>query len=156
MNSRGQAALEYLMTYGWALVIIVVVAGILFFIMSSPAGNVVCNSSDPAKIPVQAANIPKSGTLSVKLINGTAGNIASISLGAGGTSNTFDTVATVPSGLNSLNSGAVLELRPTFKSGYTPGNALDSNTSITMQYTDQFAYVKVMKVTCQGSPGPAT
>lgn len=32
MNKKGQAALEYLMTYGWGLVIVVVFAGVLFVI----------------------------------------------------------------------------------------------------------------------------
>ena len=33
-GSRAQSALEYLMTYGWALIVIAVVVGVLVYIMS--------------------------------------------------------------------------------------------------------------------------
>ena len=33
-SGRAQAALEYLMTYGWALVIIVTVVGVLFVVIN--------------------------------------------------------------------------------------------------------------------------
>ncbi len=146
MNSRGQAALEYLMTYGWALVIIVVVAGILFFIMSSPAGSVVCNSSDPAKMPVQSSNITKTSPGTVKIINGTAGTITWNACAAGTTFTSCG--ASPPAAGTTYNGGAVISLSPagTFTS------ALDSNTSMTIQYTDQFSYAKTVRVTCSGTP----
>ena len=34
MNKKGQAALEYLMTYGWALIIIAIVMGVLIFVVT--------------------------------------------------------------------------------------------------------------------------
>ncbi|HLD58266.1 MAG TPA: hypothetical protein VI977_01325 [archaeon] len=40
MNNGAQAGLEYLMTYGWALILIVSVAGILFFVFSPPTSSV--------------------------------------------------------------------------------------------------------------------
>ncbi|MBN1940544.1 MAG: hypothetical protein JW772_00010 [Candidatus Diapherotrites archaeon] len=60
MNSRSQAGLEYLMTYGWALVLIVSVASVLFFVMKSPEDTFVCRSSDPTKIIVESYNLPYS------------------------------------------------------------------------------------------------
>lgn len=33
MNSRGQSALEYLMTYGWALIVIAIVVGFLIMLV---------------------------------------------------------------------------------------------------------------------------
>ncbi|MBN1940623.1 MAG: hypothetical protein JW772_00410 [Candidatus Diapherotrites archaeon] len=145
MNNRGQAALEYLMTYGWALVIIVVVAGILFFIISSPAGGVSCTSSDPAKMAVQAANIPATGTANVKVLNGTGGTITNVSIGPGGS---FSSVTTPPT---SANGGAVLNLTPVCSGGCGTG-PLDANTSLTIVYKDQFDYEKTVTVTCQGTP----
>ena len=42
-GSKSQSALEYMMTYGWAILIIVIVAGVLYslgiFSPSSSAGN---------------------------------------------------------------------------------------------------------------------
>ncbi len=148
MNSRGQAALEYLMTYGWALVIIVVVAGILFFIMSSPAGGVSCTSSDPTKMPIQSSNVGKTAPQSIKIINGTGGNIATMTFAGAGSF--AEDVPTNPGTQNSMQSGAVLELRPTCDTCST--DALASGTKITVAYNDQFGYNKQAIMTCQGTP----
>lgn len=145
MNSRGQAALEYLMTYGWALVIIVVVAGILFLLVSSPSGGVNCSSSD-VKMSVQAANIPKVGAANIKVLNGTGG-IITITAVAPSTVG-ITAVTPTPAVGGTVNGGSVLDLVPTG----TFTAALDSNASVTVQYTDQFAYVKVVKISCQGTP----
>jgi len=42
---KGQSALEYLMTYGWALIVIAIVIGVLIFVTSGATGGVVCQSS---------------------------------------------------------------------------------------------------------------
>ena len=44
MDKRGQSALEYLMTYGWALIVIAIVIGVLIYVTSSSAGGVTCQS----------------------------------------------------------------------------------------------------------------
>ena len=63
MHSNAQAGLEYLMTYGWALVLIVTVAGVLFFVMAPPTGSFVCTSSQPEKIIMKQYNFPYSNIL---------------------------------------------------------------------------------------------
>ena len=50
MKTKAQAALEYLMTYGWALIIIATVIGILVFVASPTDSGTTFASSDPAKI----------------------------------------------------------------------------------------------------------
>ena len=57
MNSRGQAALEYLMTYGWALIVIAIVVGVLVFIVATPSGEMTCTSNSPGKINVISNNL---------------------------------------------------------------------------------------------------
>ena len=42
MSMKGQAAMEYLMTYGWALIAIVLVIGALFFIFQNFKGPDIC------------------------------------------------------------------------------------------------------------------
>ena len=42
---KGQSALEYLMTYGSALIVIAIVIGVLIFVTSGATGGVVCQSS---------------------------------------------------------------------------------------------------------------
>ena len=49
MNKKTQAGIEYLMTYGWALILVVTVIGVLVFIVSTPIQDVTFRSSDPTK-----------------------------------------------------------------------------------------------------------
>ncbi len=67
MTQKAQAALEYLMTYGWALVLIATVVAVLVFITSSPESGAV-SSSDPTKIMVKGYSI-SSSTKQIKLQN---------------------------------------------------------------------------------------
>ncbi len=79
MNSRGQAALEYLMTYGWALIVIAIVVGVLVFIVATPTGAVACSSNQPGKLNVVSNNIsPTTGQGSVVVTNLTAGTMTSL------------------------------------------------------------------------------
>lgn len=51
MNQKAQASLEYLMTYGWALIMISTVIGILVFLVGTPTQmGIDCQSSDPTQI----------------------------------------------------------------------------------------------------------
>ena len=75
MEQKAQAGLEYLMTYGWALIVIAIVVGVLVFIISSPASNVTFNSSDPTKIMLKAGNIDGSGNVEAIAQNTTGGEI---------------------------------------------------------------------------------
>jgi hypothetical protein len=74
VNKKAQAGLEYLMTYGWALILIATVVGVLVFIVSSPAENVIFTVSDPTKFTLkgQALTGP---SLEAKLQNITGGPI---------------------------------------------------------------------------------
>ena len=163
MNSKGQAALEYLMTYGWALVIIVIVAGILFFIAVTPQGGVVCNSSDPTKVVVQSYNITKTGGPNrVVLSNGTGGtltayNYVCVNGGGGGSASTITCTAfpVSPATSGTLSGGSLVTVNvtlvPNGGSGSTYG-AMDSNSGVFFAYTDQFGYTKYAKITCSGAP----
>jgi len=74
MDSKGQSGLEYLMTYGWALILIATVIGVLVFIVSTPVSEVVFSSSEPNKIMLRGGSV--SGTTAeIKLQNITGGNI---------------------------------------------------------------------------------
>ncbi len=51
MNSRAQSGLEYLMTYGWALIMVATIIGVLVFLVGTPTQTGFdCKSSDPLKI----------------------------------------------------------------------------------------------------------
>ncbi len=75
MNSKAQAGLEYLMTYGWALILIAAVIGVLVFVTSSPDSDITFSSSDPTKIMIKSGNL-YAATITVIVQNITGGNIA--------------------------------------------------------------------------------
>jgi len=153
MNSRGQAALEYLMTYGWALVIIVVVAGVLFLIAMTPSGGVVCNSSDPAKFPIARYNIASGASPNEIVVqNGTGGSITLTDVN-GFVPNTFSDLNGAVSEQDgaSVYGGATITLTGVCTSGSCDLGEGYSGQAI-LTYTDQFGYEnKTVTITCQGT-----
>ena len=94
MNHKEQAGIEYLMTYGWALILIAAVIGALVFIVGTPTTTPTFTSTNPGKIllkggtiegttatailqnitggQIQITNITETGTYSNCKINGSA------------------------------------------------------------------------------------
>jgi len=153
MDKRGQAALEYLMTYGWALIVIAIVVGVLVFIVSSPGGDVVCSSSDPAKINVKASQVASAPTDAqddfgtIILTNLTGGNMSNV-------------VVTSVSGAFTLNDATDLGLSSSYTSGQeitlTPDEDTDASSSphgvstIIIGYTDYASLTRSATITCSG------
>ena len=84
MNSKAQAGLEYLMTYGWALIIIATVIGVLVLVASTPSQEMTFSSSDPGKIMVKGSSVT-GDQAEVLLQNITGGNmtVTGVALGGG-------------------------------------------------------------------------
>lgn len=84
MNSKGQSALEYLMTYGWALVVIVIVVAALFAfgVFNTPAN---CTQFG-GRLLLKDYSITSTG-IDLSVQNGGTGTMTAItaggSLGAG-------------------------------------------------------------------------
>ncbi len=74
MNQKAQASLEYLMTYGWALVIIASVVGVLVFVINPTSATASFSSSDPSKIMLKGSSITEN-TAGLVLQNITGGAI---------------------------------------------------------------------------------
>lgn len=149
MDFRAQAAMDYLLTYGWAIVLIAVMSSVIFVLFGPPPIGVNCSSSD-SKLPVQAFYILKGSPPSIRVLNGTGGTITALAASGGGANNSFTGAAiAVPA---SLDNDAVLTLNPVCDAACTNGASLDFNTSVTLRYTNQFGYDKNMKVNCQGMP----
>lgn len=74
MERKGQSALEYLMTYGWALIVIAIVIGVLVFIMSTTTSGANCTSDNTQIIYVDHAvtgdDGSGTGTFELRLQNG--------------------------------------------------------------------------------------
>jgi parallel beta-helix repeat protein len=79
MKKTGQAGLEYLVTYGWALILVATAIGGLVFVFGSPQDLTTFSSSDPSKILVQSSNYT-GGKARIELQNITGGEIKLVSL----------------------------------------------------------------------------
>jgi hypothetical protein len=67
---KAQAAMEYLMTYGWALLVIVIVLGSLFYLgVFNPQTSVQDSCSIPGEISCEIMGLSEDGELIIKLTN---------------------------------------------------------------------------------------
>lgn len=82
MDNKGQAALEYLMTYGWALVVIAIVVGVLIFMgILKPPTAATCTGLD--KLAYADHTMASDGNFSLYLSNSTGAQITSVAATAG-------------------------------------------------------------------------
>ncbi len=83
LNKKGQAALEYLMTYGWALVVIAIVIGVLIFmgILRAPTAGT-CTGLD--KLAYQDHTMSNAGSFALYISNGTGNQITNVAATSGG------------------------------------------------------------------------
>ena len=151
MDFRAQAGLEYLMTYGWALVLISVVVAVLVFIVGSPAGDATFSSSDPAKVMLKAGAVTDSGA-EIRLQNITGGNIdvtdSSMTGGFAGAACTLNDSA-LPNGSSSTEVVAGGEMDISC-SGMAEGQG-----TLTLQYTDYAGLQRQVDITLGGSGASA-
>lgn len=79
---RGQAAMEYLMTYGWALLVIVLVLGALIYLgVLNPGARVQDNCNLPIGFKCEVASLRGDGTLSLKITNQQAITLYNVQVG---------------------------------------------------------------------------
>lgn len=68
---RGQAAMEYLMTYGWALIVLTVVLGVLFSMgVFNPQNYMSEECSFQPSLPCRGTFLTSEGELTIVLANG--------------------------------------------------------------------------------------
>lgn len=83
MDRRAQAGVEYLMTYGWALVLIATIVASLAFFFMEPSG-MVFTSSQPSKLMVETGSL-NDNRVAVVVNNLTGGYIRVVSVTLDGT-----------------------------------------------------------------------
>jgi hypothetical protein len=111
--AKGQSALEYMMTYGWAILIIVIVAVILYSMgIFNPRASVTASSSGFSPFAVSAAVCGSNGVLSVAFTTGGLPN------GATSAKITGMTLSS-PSGLGSVSTTNTSALPSAVASGST-------------------------------------
>ncbi len=74
MHNKAQASLEYLMTYGWALILIASVVSVFVFVVGTPSETTIFHSSDPAKILFKGSTI-SGNDIDIVMQNITGGKI---------------------------------------------------------------------------------
>jgi hypothetical protein len=74
MKKRGQAAMEFLMTYGWAILAAVIVVGVLWYLLGNPA-NLAGNQFQVAAPLVQKGLVVNTTGLLLNILNGAADTI---------------------------------------------------------------------------------
>ncbi|MCD6477547.1 MAG: hypothetical protein J7K87_00930 [Candidatus Aenigmarchaeota archaeon] len=96
---KGQSALEYLMTYGWAILIIIVVGGVLYYYGVFSPGKIVGESKTGfSKVQVDTWGIDTSGNLQLVLENrvGSDINITQIEVKSGTKTDTYTPTGGIP------------------------------------------------------------
>jgi len=132
---KGQAALDFLMTYGWAIALVVIVAAALFALGVFDVSNFIgTKAAGFAGVTVSAWQMTTGGTLTMKLSNqvGQRVNITGVGVTVGTSSatvngtvgflNTGDTTSTLTTAANALGT----------QSGYT--------AKVVINYTDSSGF----------------
>ena len=74
-NKKGQAAMEFLMTYGWAILAAVIVVGVLWYMIGNPANLAGNNFQISAPLVRNAMAINTDGDVTLEVRNGAAETI---------------------------------------------------------------------------------
>ena len=143
-KSKAQVSLEYMSTYAWALVIIAIIAGILFFVVTPPAEEMRVKTSSTRFLLQHHAVDPVARTFTMTVQNNT-GTVVSVS------SISPDPVLTVtdsPDPSETFKNGESFEITGTFEDEYS------DNGSLTVSYSSQ-GYTKNERVEFHGPLPPA-
>jgi len=133
---KGQAALDFLMTYGWAIALVVIIAAVLFalgiFNVSNFTGNKAAGFSG---VSVQGWELSTAGTMTMKVSNQVGSQISLTGIAVTIGQNT-STVSGLPVNLNVGQSTATLTTAAdAFGANQVPGTGYTA--SVVINYTDQ-------------------
>ncbi len=151
-SARAQAGLEYLMTYGWALILVATIITVLVFVVGKPGPSVAFNVSDPTKFLLKSAGI-SGNTAGIVLQNATGGRILlkSISfsgdLGYAATAKLNGRTVTAGEFPIEILSGGEIRME-----GLNASNNC-ANAGVTINYTDPFGFDRAVNVTSGGAAG---
>jgi len=88
---RAQAAMEYLMTYGWALLVIVLVLGALIYLgVLNPQGRMQDMCNLPIGFGCEVAGLSTNGTLYLKVTNQQATQLTGLGIDCDGVNGLVD------------------------------------------------------------------
>ncbi|MBN2881092.1 hypothetical protein JXM83_03490 [Candidatus Woesearchaeota archaeon] len=139
MNKKAQAAMEFLMTYGWAILVVLAAIGALaYFGVLSPDKMLAEKTTFMAPLPnIDYAVVRSAGTVTIVLQNN-LGQTIQVNNGTSGVSGTGDcaTVGGFTASPNTVPNGEKVTL--TWDCGaLTAGGKFKSD--LTFEYTNQFS-----------------
>ncbi len=146
-NKRGQSALEYLVTYGWAILAIVVVAAVLWYFGVFNPGNFASQSASARGFgDFSVVDQKYAGTELILVVGNAVGqqvNVTGISVaGVAGTLNPTSTL---------INAGEQATLNATVGACGTAGTQYDSEVTITYTNIKSGVEGKTSSGTLKGS-----
>ena len=149
MDKKGQSALEYLMTYGWALVVIVIViAALVFLIQPSQVGGNTCSPTSGILITNHQVS---AGSDNIQLIlsNQTGATLSSLDINVTGTIAGDSTITASPSNpynttLGTTSETKTITLTPVFDAG-------QYSLTIAFGYNDRDGLARAVTSTCNGT-----
>ena len=102
MHKKGQGAMEYLMTYGWAILVVIIVGVVLWQMgVFTPGAGTVSSFSGFGQVkPLESACSATSDDVSVVVVNGAGATITGVNITADGTTGTCSPTS-VPAGNSS-------------------------------------------------------
>ncbi|OIO65415.1 hypothetical protein AUJ68_03195 [Candidatus Woesearchaeota archaeon CG1_02_57_44] len=140
MDNKGQAAMEFLMTYGWAIIVVLAAIGALaYFGVLSPTTILPQRTTFPSPLPnIDVASVSAlSDSVEVAFTNNVGYTIDVISAGAAATDDCGGTVALENPPTNVVN-GAKFKVNWSCGGGVTAGKfKSDLTFSYTNDYTNQ-------------------
>ena len=156
MNNKAQAGLEYLMTYGWALVFVATSIGVLVFVVSDAGTDVDFTSTAPTKLMLKGGVQDTTGVAEIVAQNITGGaiEVTSVYLSgdyAGATTLNGTSISKITSANPmSITGGGVL----TFEGiQYVGSGTVEGAVNVT--YKDIMGFTNTEKLSAKGS-SPAT
>ncbi|MFH1587222.1 MAG: hypothetical protein ABID38_05160 [Candidatus Diapherotrites archaeon] len=149
MDSKAQSALEYLMTYGWALIVIIIVVAALFaFGIFNPPAAARCAGLD--KLLYKDHAVSAAGdTITIAFGNGAGSTIDVTGVAYGGDfagGADASTITNIGSGGNfSVNNSDALD------TAFTAAVTGTYNGTITITYTTDSGIIHIETTTCSGT-----
>lgn len=159
-SKKGQSALEYLMTYGWALVVIVIViAALVFLIQPSQVGGNTCSTTSGILITNHQFDANKENQLGVQqpdanitfaLSNQTASTLSTVNVTITGTVGGETVVNSTPPSITNL--GTVSQTAEfDIHQGITATAGEQYSINVNFQYSDRDGFARTVTSTCNGT-----
>lgn len=74
-DRRGQAAMEFLMTYGWAILAAVIVVGVLWYLIGSPSNLAGTNFQISAPLVAKGVTVSAAQGVNLNIMNGAGSTV---------------------------------------------------------------------------------